>query len=730
MTDAIATTSITTEPVPRFIGANGSSIQLDLGFTRYLQGTAANIGTLVSGTNKGIADLKTSFDELSSATDANTATIAINYTTLTNADSALATRTLTLETDVYDATTGLATKASITYVDTVESTLEGSIATSASTITAAYTAADSALQTDINTRATISYVDSVETTLEGSIASSASTLTAAYEAADSTLQTDINTRATSTELSTVESTLEGAIASSASTLTAAYEAGDASLLSDINDVADDVSDLTTVVSSKASVSELAAAEATAAAATAALETSVDASLGAINVAGHNFAPNPTMNDKIQQYTALPDGWDNIAYSGGSGWAYAIGKGKDTSPDIFSEWFPKDVYGIAIYKSGSNDNTYADLRSDWFYAPVFEKELFLSIYSGSHRNSNILYCELERFDGGSVNWSAGVDFSNQINKEQGSSEANYGYAGGKRQWIKTPILSGSLTTTYTGRIRYLLRTQADTTVSNPTSLFAFWHSPKCESKQLDEQTTPSPYTPATDTVTSASVRTLVQAFVKADGTAYAGIRQVAEASGSTPARFELTSADGTSSVLFDADTIYFGEDTYFETTYNTFVTDSGSSWRKRYGAPFPASGDLVEWFGPSSVALNSETRTNGYWAVGTDGKIYYGNAELNTGSAGFSASFSGTFVRYAASAQTVNWSDIVTTPANGSGSYSYSWSHVSGTNLNITSTTSANPDFSYPVNGTDVTGTYELKVIDNTSGDVILKRLTLAAIWTA
>lgn len=40
--------------------------------------------------------------------------------------------------------------------------------------------------------------------------------------------------------------------------------------------------------------------------------------------------------------------------------------------------------------------------------------------------------------------------------------------------------------------------------------------------------------------------------------------------------------------------------------------------------------VLEWFGPASVPVGSETRTNGAFAQGTDGVVYFGNAPLNPG----------------------------------------------------------------------------------------------------
>jgi hypothetical protein len=55
----------------------------------------------------------------------------------------------------------------------------------------------------------------------------------------------------------------------------------------------------------------------------------------------------------------------------------------------------------------------------------------------------------------------------------------------------------------------------------------------------------------------------------------------------------------------------------------------SGFRLRHGAGFGVSSNCILWFGPTSVALNAETRTNGVFAMGTDGIIYYGATQLSS-----------------------------------------------------------------------------------------------------
>lgn len=73
-------------------------------------------------------------------------------------------------------------------------------------------------------------------------------------------------------------------------------------------------------------------------------------------------------------------------------------------------------------------------------------------------------------------------------------------------------------------------------------------------------------------------------------------------------------------------------TYFDLTNGRIVCAAGS-YHLAQGAGFGASSDLIMWFGPSSVAIGSMTKTNGVWALATDGLVYYGAAELETGGGG-------------------------------------------------------------------------------------------------
>ncbi|MCA0366815.1 MAG: hypothetical protein LCH57_01970 [Proteobacteria bacterium] len=108
----------------------------------------------------------------------------------------------------------------------------------------------------------------------------------------------------------------------------------------------------------------------------------------------------------------------------------------------------------------------------------------------------------------------------------------------------------------------------------------------------------------------------------------------------------------------------------------FTPHSGAS-KMIYGAGFGSSSDCLMWLGPKDTDISDITRINGGWAFGTDGKAYFGNAELSTGG-GFRASSNVLSVsgdRVGAGSVTT---DAVTISATGGGApITYAWTQVSG-----------------------------------------------------
>ena len=97
-----------------------------------------------------------------------------------------------------------------------------------------------------------------------------------------------------------------------------------------------------------------------------------------------------------------------------------------------------------------------------------------------------------------------------------------------------------------------------------------------------------------------------------GAALARFELVAAASGGKPARFKMVSSSLGSAIALDAPWIYWGDNTVFDDATDTVQTTTGGRVRViAWGAPFGASSNLLEWWGPTGIALSAMTTANGY-----------------------------------------------------------------------------------------------------------------------
>jgi hypothetical protein len=136
-----------------------------------------------------------------------------------DAVSAEATARLLLAAELHDPSTGLsATRATLATDYTTTVGMNSAIASSAATLTAAYTGADAA------TLASANAFTYSRATIDGAISASASTLSAAFTAADAA------TLASANAFTYSRAAIDGAISASATTLTAAFGVGDAATL--------------------------------------------------------------------------------------------------------------------------------------------------------------------------------------------------------------------------------------------------------------------------------------------------------------------------------------------------------------------------------------------------------------------------------------------------------------------------------------------------------------------
>ena len=125
-----------------------------------------------------------------------------------------------------------------------------------------------------------------------------------------------------------------------------------------------------------------------------------------------------------------------------------------------------------------------------------------------------------------------------------------------------------------------------------------------------------------------------------------------------------------------------------------------------------------WYGSTSITIGSETRTNGVWAFGDDGKVYYGSTELTSGG-GFHAQANATVrVGSRTSAGSVTTSTVTITTTGATGSVSYAWSQLSGDDTwSITSASGAATAFNTSVStpGEQKRATFACLVTDAGSG---------------
>ncbi|WP_278069904.1 hypothetical protein [Brevundimonas sanguinis] len=160
-----------------------------------------------------------------------------------------------------------------------------------------------------------------------------------------------------------------------------------------------------------------------------------------------------------------------------------------------------------------------------------------------------------------------------------------------------------------------------------------------------------------------------------------------ASGSKPAIIEAVSALGGSYVAFGAEQIYFGDSTVFDDATDTMQTVVGGRVRVvAYGAPFGAANNLLEWWGPTGVALGAMNTTNGLQGRMTSLPYVFDNtinapfvAVCNPPTSGRVVTTPGTYT-----------STVVTVEVTGgSGLYEYQWGYFAGsTGATATSPTGA------------------------------------------
>lgn len=122
----------------------------------------------------------------------------------------------------------------------------------------------------------------------------------------------------------------------------------------------------------------------------------------------------------------------------------------------------------------------------------------------------------------------------------------------------------------------------------------------------------------------------------------------------------------------------------------------SGRRLTIGPGFGVSSGLVLWFGPNTIALSAMSRTNGYFAMGTDGKVYYGSAELSGGGGFHAQASAASRIGTRTTAGSVTTATVTITTTGATGSVSYDWSQIGGEET-WTITAPSGPETAFRVN---------------------------------
>ena len=206
-------------------------------------------------------------------------------------------------------------------------------------------------------------------------------------------------------------------------------------------------------------------------------------------------------------------------------------------------------------------------------------------------------------------------------------------------------------------------------------------------------------------------------------AIAAWRVKAEAAGGRPAIIEAVSSTLGGYIAFGAEQIYFGDNTVFDDATDTLQTVVGLNVRVlAFGAPFGADSNLLEWWGPASIALGAMRPANGY-----EGRLSVAPYRFDNVSVGNFAAVSDVSAADGARATAglVITREIIVAVTGNGGAVRHEWSQLSGdATWSISSPSSASTTFK-----ATVTTPFELKratFIDRVT-DLVTGRVTAVTV---
>jgi hypothetical protein len=132
------------------------------------------------------------------------------------------------------------------------------------------------------------------------------------------------------------------------------------------------------------------------------------------------------------------------------------------------------------------------------------------------------------------------------------------------------------------------------------------------------------------------------------------------------------------------------------------SDSGAR-RVTIGPGYGVSGqEVVLWFGPVGTAPSSQSRTNGYFALGTDGQVYYGAAALSTVTA-YYGTHNGPAVAARTGAGYVTSGNVTISPVNGTSPFYYRYTMLENPNGIALNATNGVGNNTFSINATITAG---------------------------
>lgn len=189
--------------------------------------------------------------------------------------------------------------------------------------------------------------------------------------------------------------------------------------------------------------------------------------------------------------------------------------------------------------------------------------------------------------------------------------------------------------------------------------------------------------------------------------------VAAATGGKPARIGLTSSALGSFIALDAPFIFWGDNTVFDDATDTLQTTIGGYRRVfAFGAPFGASGNLLEWWGAESIALSAMTTTNGLNGRMTTPPYVF---DTTIGSVLSATTNIRSSAKTRASPGSTSSDAVTVTAGGGSGTYAYQWGYFAGdASATCSAPTAATMALTLTVASGETKGTTWLCVITDTS----------------